>query len=983
MMQDKTSYLGNQNLKRSGVALGWDAEKIQEYKKCSTDPIYFIKTYIKIVNIDSGLVPFGIWPFQEKMIEVAMNNRFVICKMPRQVGKCDIYNTLVKIKTRIWDSSIKNYKYIIEQIKMGDLYELSKMQDVRTRDEGFDVPSQLETSNKSYQIQRITSWSSNPLQSSLQASIRQNNWFEESCLSTWRKTFSVFKELPQRRYIETNSKQSHQNQDRFGSRFYSDALLAEEGRWESRTSRDSSERSTSNIYSGKMYSETWRNDGFGNLVEAPTELATDFNFQESRRNSGDKQKKESKDWKDFKGRTPIDRSFKNSFSNKDTIEIESQSDLSLLLRHSSREQNNRIQWRFLARQSEEIQSRSVRKTTTDSETCIGNMEKRRAQKDSSYESWLRDSNHMGIRLQEVSGTNHSALSKLSDTIERKFIDSVNLSDTEIWTDTGWQPASVIHKTVEYIEWELVTSSHNLTCADTHIVFREDGSEVYVQDLISGDVILTESGPEKVVSVTETDRSSNMYDITVDSKDHRFYTNGILSHNTTTIAALLLWYVLFNDTYKIAILANKEKQSREILSRIQLAFEHLPRWLQQGVVEWNKGNIELENGSKILASSTSSTAIRGDSFNCIYLDEFAFVPNNIQEDFFASVYPTISSGSTSKVLITSTPNGMNMFYKLWSDSEQGRNRYERVSVHWSDVPGRTPKWRQETIDNTSERQFSAEFECEFLGSSNTLIDGKVLQRLTYIEPIHRSNNVDMYHQPQKNHRYVIVVDTSRGVDIDYSAFIVFDVTAVPYVIVCKFKANDISPLVYPNIIAQVGYMYNEAFILVETNDIGQQVADILHQDLEYPAVLITQSKGRAGQKLSGGFGGKSRPQFGVRTTKQVKRIGCGNFKSLVENNKLIINDFDLLYEMARFIENKASYEAEEGEHDDLVMCCVLFGWLSNQPYFKDISETDVRNSLIESSGSLLDDDMTPFGWQDDGTDDGNDEFSDSNNLFMMN
>ena len=339
-----------------------------------------------------------------------------------------------------------------------------------------------------------------------------------------------------------------------------------------------------------------------------------------------------------------------------------------------------------------------------------------------------------------------------------------------------------------------------------------------------------------------------------------------------------------------------------------------------------------------------------------------------------MYPTISSGQTSKVLITSTPNGMNMFYKLWSDSEQSRNRYERVSVHWSDVPGRTPKWRQETIDNTSERQFSQEFECEFLGSSNTLIDGKVLQRLTYIEPIHRSNNVDIYHHPQKNRRYVIVVDTSRGVDIDFSAFVVFDVTSVPYNIVCKFKANDISPLVYPNVISQVGYLYNEAFILVETNDIGQQVADILHQDLEYPNVMITQTKGRAGQKISGGFGGKSRPQFGVRTTKQVKRIGCGNFKSLVENDKLIINDFDLLYEMARFIENKASYEAEEGEHDDLVMCCVLFGWLSNQSFFKDLSETDVRNALVEGSNSLLDDDMTPFGWQDDGTDEEGSEFS---------
>jgi phage terminase large subunit-like protein len=435
--------------------------------------------------------------------------------------------------------------------------------------------------------------------------------------------------------------------------------------------------------------------------------------------------------------------------------------------------------------------------------------------------------------------------------------------------------------------------------------------------------------------------------------------------TTTVAALLLWYVLFTENYKIAILANKEKQSREILSRIQLAFEHLPRWLQQGVVQWNRGNIELENGSKILASSTSSTAIRGDSFNLIYLDEFAFVPNNIQDEFFASVYPTISSGQSSKILITSTPNGMNMFYKLWTDSEQGRNRYERVSVHWSDVPGRTPKWREETISNTSERQFSQEFECEFLGSSNTLIDGKVLQRLTYITPIHTSNNVDIYEHPQKGHRYVITVDTSRGVDIDYSACVVFDVTKIPYNIVAKFKANDISPLVYPNIVAQLGYLYNEAFVLVETNDIGQQVVDILQQDLEYPAVMVTQTKGRAGQRLSAGFGGKNRPQYGVKTTKQVKRIGCGNFKSLVENDKLIINDYDLLYEMARFIENKASYEAEEGEHDDLVMCCVLFGWLSNQPFFKDLTETDVRNILVEGSNALMDEDMTPFGWQDDG------------------
>ncbi len=428
--------------------------------------------------------------------------------------------------------------------------------------------------------------------------------------------------------------------------------------------------------------------------------------------------------------------------------------------------------------------------------------------------------------------------------------------------------------------------------------------------------------------------------------------------TTTVAALLLWYVLFNESYSIALLAHKEKQAREILSRIQLAFEHLPKWLQQGVIQWNKGSLELENGSKIMASSTASTAIRGTAQNLIYLDEFAFVQNHLQEEFFQSVYPTISSGSTSKVIITSTPNGMEMFYKLWTDSEEGRNNYARVSVHWSDVPGRTPIWKQETIQNTSQRQFDQEFECEFLGSSNTLIDGKKLQELVYKTPILTTGHIDVYDAPDPKRRYLITVDTSRGVDIDYSAFIVFDITEIPYRVSAKFRANDISPLMYPDVIRQVGLHYNNAPVLVETNDIGQQVADILYQDLEYDNVLVTQSKGRAGQALSTGFG-KTKPTLGIRTTKQVKRIGCGNFKTLVEQNRLIINDFDLLYEMCRFIEHNASYQAEEGQHDDLVMCCVLFSWLINQNYFKEMTDLDIRKNLMDESRRLVEDDVIPF------------------------
>ena len=432
--------------------------------------------------------------------------------------------------------------------------------------------------------------------------------------------------------------------------------------------------------------------------------------------------------------------------------------------------------------------------------------------------------------------------------------------------------------------------------------------------------------------------------------------------TTTVAAYLLHKILFNENYRIAILANKDRGAREILSRIQLMFEHLPKWLQQGVLEWNKGNIELENGSKILSSATSSSATRGGSFNLLYLDEFAFVPNNIQDEFFASVYPTISSGQNTKVIITSTPNGMNMFYKIWTDSVNKKNTYARTSVHWSMIPGRDEKWKKQTIENTSERQFRQEYECEFLGSSNTLIDASKLGTIPYADPISKNGSVDKFEEVIPGHTYLISVDTSRGSGIDYSAFIVFDITSVPYKVVAKYRDNEIESLVYPTIVYNVGRHYNYAYVLVEVNDIGQQVADILLHDLEYENVLSTRSKGRAGQGIGGGAGIKY--GLGVRTTTQVKRIGCANFKSLVENDKIIINDYDLLYEMFRFIEHNNKYEAEEGEHDDLVMCCVLFSWLVHQEYFKELCDNDARLEVLSSNQKLIEENLIPFGFIDD-------------------
>ena len=438
-----------------------------------------------------------------------------------------------------------------------------------------------------------------------------------------------------------------------------------------------------------------------------------------------------------------------------------------------------------------------------------------------------------------------------------------------------------------------------------------------------------------------------------------------SGKSTTILAYLLHYILFNENVSVAILANKKSTAMELLGRLQLAYEHMPKWLQQGILIWNKGNIELENGSKILASSTSGSAIRGGSFNIIFLDEFAFVPSNISEEFFSSVYPTISSGKTTKVFIVSTPNGMNMFYKLWADAEEGNNDYSPISVHWSQVPDRDQVWKEKTIRNTSERQFQQEFECSFLGSSNTLISTEKLLALPYRTPVYTQNGLDVYQQPVIGNTYVMVCDVARGVGLDYSAFSVFDVTKQPYRQVAKYRKNDISPMLYPNVIFTTAQKYNEAFVLVEVNDIGQQVADILYHDMEYENMMMVTMHGRNGQQIGGGF--SKNVSMGIRTTKQVKRIGCATLKDLIERDNLIVEDFDTISELTTFIGKSTSYEADDGAHDDLVMCCVLFSWLVQQRYFRELTDQDIREKMFSEQMRMIEEEMVPFGFIEDGHD----------------
>ena len=515
-------------------------------------------------------------------------------------------------------------------------------------------------------------------------------------------------------------------------------------------------------------------------------------------------------------------------------------------------------------------------------------------------------------------------------------------------------------------------SPNLKAANVQIQFTPEQIEEWLK--CKDDPVYFTKNYIKIVSLDEGLVPFKMWDFQ-ENMIRRFHENRFniaklprQTGNSTTVVSYLLHYALFNDNVNIGILANKLSTSRELLGRLQLAYENLPQWMQQGIVSWNKGSLELENGSKIMAASTSSSAVRGMSFNIIFLDEFAFVPTHIAEQFFSSVYPTISSGKSTKVIIISTPNGMNMFYKLWHDAERGKNQYITTEVHWSQVPGRDAKWKEQTIANTSLRQFTQEFECEFLGSVDTLIAASKLRTMVYEDPIADNNKgLVVYENPQQDHDYIMTVDVARGVGIDYSAFLVFDITKFPYKLVARYKNNEIKPMLFPSVIVDMAKSYNKAYILTEVNDIGDQVAGMIHYDLEYDHVLMCAMRGRAGQIVGTGFSGK-KTQLGVKMSKTVKKVGCLNLKTFIEDDKLLIPDYDTISELTTFIQKNQSFEAEEGCHDDLAMCLVIFCWLAVQDYFKEMTDNDVRQRIYDEQKNQIEQDMAPFGFISTGLED---------------
>ena len=519
--------------------------------------------------------------------------------------------------------------------------------------------------------------------------------------------------------------------------------------------------------------------------------------------------------------------------------------------------------------------------------------------------------------------------------------------------------------------EVYLGNPNLKKANTEIEFSHDQVQEFIKCKL--DPIYFARKYIKIVNVDEGLVPFEMWPFQEKLID-RFHANRFnicmmprQTGKSTTSVSYLLHYAIFNDNVNIGILANKAATARDLLARLQTAYENLPKWMQQGILVWNKGSLELENGSKIMAASTSAAAVRGMTFNIIFLDEFAFVPNHIADDFFSSVYPTISSGKSTKIIIVSTPKGMNHFYRMWHDAENGDNEYIPTVSDSSEVPGRDEEWKKQTIANTSESQFKVEFECNFLGSVETLISPSKLRSLVYDKPAVSNEGLDLYEQPIDKHDYVCTVDVARGVGEDFSAFIIIDITEFPHRVVAKFRNNSIKPMLFPNVIHETCKAYNQAFILCEINDIGDQVASILNYDFEYPNLLMSSMRGRAGQVIGQGFSG-SKVQLGVKMSKTVKKVGSLNLKTMIEADKVIFKDYEIISELTTFISKSNSFEADDGCNDDLAMCLVIYAWLVAQDYFKELTDQDVRKRLYEDQRDQIEQDMAPFGFMSDGLDD---------------
>lgn len=853
------TYNANPNLKGRDVEVEYTPEQLREYIRCAKDPIYFITNYVKIINLDKGLIPFEPFPYQQKLIQTLADNRFVVAKCPRQCGK-DLSLTTPIPTPNGWK--------ILGDIVPGDIV-FSEDGTKTTVTETKDF-----IGNECYEIEFDSG--------ELIVAGADHDWkVERNGYWTNPKIVSTV-----------------------------DLIEIEQSRKGRPKSAPLRIKSTSPITSPNISLPidpytlgVWLGDGNSN----------DARF---------------------------------TMTEEDGVSvsslIESNGHSVEMFGHNNESKARRFSVRGLH-------------SLLNKNNLLGNKHIPSIYFNASTEQ----KQELLKGLMDTDGTCRTNQSKYGGSGSCEFFNKNKLiidGVREILFSLGIKNR-LRHKIVDGETYFTVSFATDLSMFN--LPRKQD-----IQKKLKGH---PKNGYHYIQGIRKVDSVPTRC-LTVDHPSQMFLCGRsmIPTHNSTTLIAFLLHQIIFTPDLSVAVLANKQTTARELLGRLKLAYEHLPKWLQQGVIEWNKGSILLQNNSKVIASSTSGSAIRGLSINMLLLDEFAFLPNNIANEFFTSVYPTISSGTNTKIFIVSTPKGMNLFHSIWQDASLGRNEYIPFGVHWSDWPGHDDAWREKTISNMGadgEKKFQQEYECEFLGSSNTLISDWKLATLTHLNPISSRDGVDIYFSPEKDHTYIATVDISGGGGGDHHAIIVFDVTQFPYKMVAKWRSNTMSPLRVPDMIYLIANAYNEAFVLIESNNNGGDVARALHDDLEYENILMTTRRTGLGQVIGGGFGASVK--MGVAMDRKVKSVGCSNLKALIESDKLLIPDHDTIQELRRFISVRSSYESESGYNDDLVMCLVSFAWLINQRYFKDLMDQDIQAVLRADQTRLIEEDILPFGFYDDG------------------
>ena len=836
-MRDEFGYLGNPNIKRAGVSHAYTKEEFEEYVKCSTDIIYFVEKYVKIITLDHGLQLFEPYEYQERMLEAFDQNRFCINLLPRQTGKALSLDTKLKTPdgyTTMGECNIGD-ELIGNDGKPTKIVYKSEIQETDTYEIEFDNGEIVKSASN--HIWRVG-----------------HGYWKEKDL-----TLEEIIEFQNTRKVKTSSN-LYVNISKPIEYEYKDLPI------------------------DPYYLGVWLGDG--------------------------------------------DSSGSRIHGAHD--------DLTEIMSYIPYEKNKLCENKGCWVQSVKLPFNSLSKINVRYNKHIPN-------------DYLTSSIDQRLELLRGLMDTNGSVSKTGDC-EFYQKDSVLLDNVrELLSSLGIKSTLTFKLNKEYNQY--------YGC----IRFTTTDFDVFKLKRKLDRQYKSKNHPKNkrlyIKSITKIETEKTQC-IQVDNDSHMYLCGETMipTHNTTVVAAYLLHYSIFTPEKSIGILANKEATAVEILSRIKRMLENLPLFLQPGVKEYNKKNVKFANDSELLSFATGSDSVRGRSFNVVYLDEFAFVEN--AEEFYTSTYPVISSGETTRVIITSTPNGMNLFYKLWMDAKMNRNDYFPLEVKWNEHPKRDEAWKKTTLRNIGKRRWSQEFGCRFIGSTDTLIEGDILSSLVWKESISEDESNYIYYDVEEDHNYVINVDVSEGAGLDYSVINVTDITTIPYKQVHVWRNNKTTPLVLPEIIERLAMHYNDAFVLIETNSIGSQVANILYYEYEYENMLTTKID-KQDNIISSGFGASF--DLGIRMTKKSKHIGCSNIKSLIENNIYEINDFNTIEELQTFSRKGKSYEAEQGKFDDIVMTLVGFGWLTTEDYFVDLTSNNARKIILDKRMETIEEDLVPPGY----------------------